>query len=280
MKHLHFPLLMILLLACTPSINVTDELLTEKLVATAQKDLSLFDGTFIPKGARAYQLGNQLRIELPEGYLYVGSSIDLAGNRTIVSTQSVTIICTCDESTGGCSPWSQGDKWGCTAGSRCTKYTGTRTENNEQLKVGNIIENGDVISLKEPLEFIQPREVGKYQSAFSEMFEVEEIYDELTDVLAMMIAPEDREIIANLSLDDPLPANFSKVPLKFMGRIIFVNVSNSFSMGARLNQVTEASCDCSAGSGCVLEKMWVPGSGTITYCDALGCSSCSLTIEE
>jgi hypothetical protein len=282
MKYLHFLLLMVLFLACTPAVNVTDELPTDKLVATAQKDLSLFDGTFIPKGAKAYQLGNQLRIEFPEGYLYVGSQVDLAGNRTIVSTQSVTITCSCDEGTGGCSPWSQGDKWGCTADSSCTKCTGTRTEDPEQLKIGKIIVRGDVIHLNEPLEFIDPREVNNYPMAFSEMFDVPEIMNSLTDFLNGVIPEEDKKILENLEPNDPIPPNFAKVPLKFMGRIVIIYLSKTNSIAARLSQVTGASCDCSSGSGCILEKEWLPPplGGPITYCDALGCTTCSLTIEE
>ncbi len=264
--------------------------------------LKLEDGTQLPAGTVISKDPNNpysFNFELPEGYKVMGR--DPASGRTAIGFAGA-LTCSCTSGTG-CSPYVAtigGKKYsGCVMGSNCTscqqKTSGTLSDPGGRKAV--MLENAEIVNFNENITFLTSREeLANTSSPSSQFIESPEIQKELQAFIAGY-QKHDLAAVHKARDYNELPENYVLIAFNVYGRVLFAPVDETITLSANpiLNDfvidpsssdeagrtsigfATKYSCKCSSGtSGCTLKTKSVPLVGSVVYCDAGLCKTCTL----
>lgn len=248
-----------------------------------------------PQGSTAVKSRDgMIEITLPEGYFYVVTGDSEKSWRT---TPVIGIICTCT-CDKGCNPVQFNNKFACVMEETCSKcesilkYADANRSLIDVELLGMINQNAGITLLTDkPLPEDNDMIVNGIKggiknldiihgNAFETLFEIDEVRQYLEETAAFF---EESQVKPNIMAYMNLLGNVALVPFylpengKVFGTEKDGEWDNYYAMSEPLESVPgKVECSCQSGpSGCELKQTWTPV-GTVYYCMAGDCSSCSM----
>jgi|GEM_PF-3200991 len=233
------------------------------------------------------------------------------------SLSSGSVNCKC-EAGSGCNPFIQGDNSGCSSDGSCTRCVMTLSEIEENGKIplkNAVMEDAAIVNVAKPsLGCLRKGSLSLYKSPKGFIFEDPEVQGEIKKIISIFNSPKDNELIKNTAIDEKLPEGFLYEPFALFSKymvLLPINVDDAYAiknlgffdvLGYKLpfncdgdkpspyipfidgieredgfRMATSYRCSCQAGSGCKLNRVRVFG---VVYCDAGGCTNCTLSDHE
>lgn len=267
---------------------------TDNTSLTLNEPLTLKSGMVLPSGTIISKIPDDpysLQYELPDSYRVYDKSGRVALPE--VSTQRGKVTCTCTKGSG-CSPYVaslEKKTIGCNMSSKCTSCDQKITN-----RVGTTIEVPELINLNLKTEIIADKDMlSKTTSPTASFFDLPEVQKELR-LFAKAFQHSNLENVYNANLPGDLPEGYSMVAISVFGKAVMIPIDADmapFATGlgnfaynphksARVGNIAlpvKAMCECSAGNkkGCNYGSRKIPFVGSIEWCDAGGCTQCSLS---
>lgn len=240
------------------------------------------DGIPFPEGSQLIDLGNsKSRIVLPKGYHYIGFSQERS--RTFLFDDG-EITCECNKGTG-CGPVKSGDKLFCGMADACSvcSKTVSRASTNEILDIIGIYKDGEptirfaVTQLKgdEFMQRLQTNKKAYFPSLNPAIFNLEDVKNDVMGLYNMIYNNNIPSFILN---NEKMPKGYKYAQVEIYGNSALIPVPENsimeFGISYFEDEADGTACKCKAGKGCILKGYKWLG---IEYCDATGCSKCSMS---
>jgi hypothetical protein len=250
--------------------------------------MTLEDKTILPKGTRFEKVPGDpstFLYTLPEGYTLIGKSG--ARQQTMAATAG-KVTCTCT-SGSGCSPYIADFKQnttGCLMGNgcdQCTKKTSARIGVSEAE-----ITESEIIDLNKGISFAtEDAEIAKLPCSTALFLSSEIVQTKLREFIQAYQLKNTEELYKAKSIEE-MPSNYEMVVVNVFGRSLLVPVdatvspllTNRLTNGgvvSRARLAAGVTCKCESGtSGCTKGAYSIPFVGSVVYCEAGRCQSCSI----
>jgi hypothetical protein len=243
---------------------------------------NVFEDMFtFPAGTKLSIKGKTLEFELPEGYELIMQVADQDGNisvKRIAGTGSIT--CNCQKGNGSCNPDVFKGKSGCLMLDGCSVCEKTGGKNNDY-----VILDAQMVNFNRDIQFVLNEEdFQKLEPPKAFIFEDEKVLSYLKKFMSEYNTPEDvlaQENFTSKSESDKyvlVPTNFLDLQIlstlsveKFAIPALFIGLLLSDEDKSKLENDNKGkfSCKCNSGSDeCDYNRKYIPGIGTIHYCDA------------
>lgn len=233
-------------------------------------------------------------LTLPDGYLYV---VKTDNNRGWTTSPVIGITCTCNSGTG-CNPVKFNNIFVCFMEETCSccesqlKYKDESKQWIDVELVGMINKNAGITLLSDnPIP--KDRKLFSYiirhkdiihGNAFEELFEMDIVNDFLESTAVFF---NENNITPNVYAFYNILGNVALIPFYLPDESIITYADEQgshdiYAMSVSLKSPPESviKCECTSGSdGCIIEKKWTP-LGTLYYCNAGNCTSCSLLMPK
>lgn len=278
------PLSILLFFACNKGTNNAARPSYPGVSVTLEQVDTLENGLILPVGSLLSISPDSpkfVHVTYPDHFRFVGSTL----TDDFLELQSFNVTCTCG-SGGSCSPFATGQATGCVTTGNCTKCTQT------QFGVdGKQLFNGITLDLSTGIHFIT--NAADLQSTRPI---TEAMLADPTVIQAMQSFIKDYQVVdtqlVHQATDGSLPASYGLMPISVFGRSVLVPVQKDITQAYMDLQVSTGAitadamdiqpfsaytCSCSAGGGCnMAHSITIPFMGSVHYCSAGGCSSCTL----
>ena len=245
-------------------------------------------GLLLPIGTKIEKIiddPNSFQYTLPEGYITIGKNVR-TGQATYTTAGKITCSCS---SGSGCSPYlavlSGTTYSGCTMSKMCSSCTQrnsrTGADNAEMIDSEVVNLNGEISFITESTDF------SKIQAANSMFVAIEPIQKKLAEFIAAFHGTN-KEALYKATSIETMPKNYAMATLNLFGKALLVPIDKDLNslLGNPLTnggfferaRVAAVTCKCeNAGSkGCTKGSTTIPFVGTVNYCDAGGCKTCTL----
>jgi hypothetical protein len=256
-------------------------LITESETIILDKE-NTFNNLFsFPIGTRLGIKGKKIEFELPEGYEIIVQVVNDNNSINTMRLVSGSITCSCKDG-DGCNLYIIGDQSGCSTDGGCKKCIMELNKVSDKEKTYELLD-AQVVNFNQDIQFLlDEKDYQKLKTPKSFVFEDKKVLTYLNKFLSTYNTTKDGLAQKGLSMKTKSPL-YVYVPTNFLGLQILATLNKKkCSLTAQLLELKSMdnggyTCTCNDGdNGCNYGKKWTP-KGTIHYCEADGCSSCTLS---
>ena len=233
---------------------------------------------WIPEGSSVRRSEGSLTISPPNGYIYIGETVDGQIAR-VEGGEPIKVACICRDGiqNGGCIPFyfeviGNGTGWGC-AHDGCTNCSGKVSGGRFQFINGGFVnEAKSSISLVSGVNTSLPL---AFKAMFNQL-KMEKLLDDFVRDFGNQYDPKYRELDGHIELLN----DYSFGLIELYGRVLTIPIPDSVLRSLGEDPKKDATCSCSsAGATCKLEKQ-SGGIFTAWFCKGDCPGTCTLTVGK
>lgn len=297
------------------SCNRNEEISVQKITDTEKIQTIInsgIKGIPFPEGSTAYKLANnQTKITLPEDVYFVVKN----QKGEVFRVRELGVRCTCSKGSG-CSPANVKGQFFCVMNEDCKTCSSspaviggkdnTEVDMNQRVEiVGVMNENKELGSFGKEKGLLTITDGGIQYGITEDFFKCKEVQDYLIKTIiathSLITKSDYKQTEKDVQMDkaylqkhkagiESLYNEVIYVKTNFFGNnVLFPYPKKLMEKWEDPNLITftarevdedlgNSACTCQKGEGCTLRSAWVPlpGVGSIKYCDAGGCTICTL----